>query len=58
MQYKNYSNGDMYFGYMRDNHMEGMGALMRPEKYLFIGKIKDKKPNGCGIYVKKDNTII
>lgn len=52
MQYKNYSNGDMYFGYMRDNHMEGMGALMRPEKYLFIGKIKDKKPIGCGIYVK------
>lgn len=32
MKYKNYSNGDIFFGQIKDNHMNGLGALLRPKE--------------------------
>lgn len=42
MKIKRYTNGDIYFGQLRENHMQGLGALLRPDSYMYIGKVVNK----------------
>ncbi len=32
MKYKNYSNGDQFYGKIKNNHMNGLGVILRPNQ--------------------------
>lgn len=51
MKLKTYPNGDVYFGQMKENHMDGLGAILRPNVYLYFGKIKNKQAAGSGCFI-------
>lgn len=57
MQFKEYQNGDWYFGEQKDQHKHGVGLFVHPGNLLFVGEWSEGKPGNCGLRINKTTKV-